>query len=141
MDIQLFVACKAFIVYQGKLLLLQESPKYEDGSNVGHYDVPGGRVKPGEIWRDGLVREIKEETGLTVEIGRPFFVNEWRPVVHGNEWQIVGIFFECQASNDQVVLSSDHANYAWIDSKEFRNYPVIENMIPVFEEYIKKFSL
>jgi 8-oxo-dGTP diphosphatase len=137
MDIQLFVACKAFITYQGKLLLLQESPNYKDGSNIGYYDVPGGRVKPGEAWSDGLIREIKEETGLTVEVGRPFFVNEWRPTVRGEQWQIVGIFFMCSASSDQVVLSSDHAKYIWIDPKEFKNYPVIENMIPVFEAYLK----
>ena len=61
---KLFVATKAFIEYEGKILILQESGKYVDGTNVGRYDVPGGRVEPGQRFDESLRREIKEETGL-----------------------------------------------------------------------------
>src|SRR5258708_20961101 len=81
MDIKLFVATKAFIVYNGKVLILQESNKYTDVSNEGKFDVVGGRIVPGERFDESLLREIEEETGLEVKIGKPFFVNEWRPVV------------------------------------------------------------
>lgn len=136
MDIRLFVAAKAFVVYQGKILILQESGQYQDGTNVGKYDVVGGRVKPGERFDDGLLREIKEETGLDVTIGRPFFVNEWRPVVRDEPWQIVGIFFACEATTDQVQLSEDHAAYQWIDPADYTQYPLIENLLPAFAEYL-----
>ncbi|MBU1037368.1 hypothetical protein KKF32_05110 [Patescibacteria group bacterium] len=46
METKLFVATKAFIVHQGKVLILKESPKYQDGANIGKYDVAGGRIKP-----------------------------------------------------------------------------------------------
>lgn len=135
MDIQLFVACKAFINFQGKLLVLRESSKYGDGCNAGSYDVPGGRVKPGESWNKGLIREVREETGLEIKIGQPFFVHEWRPIVHGERWQIVGIFFKCQTTSDVVILSDDHSEYLWIDPANFKSYPIIENMVTVFENY------
>lgn len=138
MEIKLFVATKAFIVHNGKVLLLRESKKYNDGTNIGKFDVSGGRIEPGQRFDESLKREVREETGLEVEIGRPFFVNEWRPVVRGEQWQIIGTFFECFAATDQVILSEDHAEYVWIDPKDFRQYDVIENLIPMFESYLSR---
>ncbi len=133
---KLFVATKAFIIHDGKVLVLRESTEYVDGSNAGKFDVVGGRLQPGERFDDSLLREVQEETGLTVKIGKPFFVNEWRPVVKGEEWQIVGIFFACTADTDTVTLSADHAEYQWIDPKDFDKYPMIENLKLAFTAYV-----
>lgn len=138
MEIKLFTAVKAFINFSGKILILKESSQYKDASNIGKYDVVGGRVKPGQRFDESLIREIKEETGLEVEIGDPFYVGEWRPVVRGEQWQIVGTFFDCFAKTDKVILSEDHEDYQWIDPRNYRDYPLIENLIPAFEKYIKK---
>jgi len=136
--IKMFVAIKAFIVYKDKILLLKESSRYSDGSNTGKYDVVGGRVMPGQRFDESLLREIKEETGLNVQIGSPFFVNEWRPKVRGEQWQIVGTFFECLTTTDKVVLSEDHDEHIWIDPINYKKYNLIENLIPVFEGYLKR---
>jgi len=138
MSIHLFAATKAFIVYQGKVLLVRESSQYTDGSNAGSYDVVGGRVTPGERFDESLLREIREETGLSVRIGRSFFVNEWRPVVRGEQWQVIGTFFECFAESDVVVLSGDHSEYIWIDPADFSSYPIIPNLVPAFESYLSR---
>ncbi|MFA5021807.1 MAG: NUDIX domain-containing protein [Patescibacteria group bacterium] len=138
MEPKLFVATKAFISYQGKILILRESKKYHDGSNQGKYDVVGGRIKPGQNFKDSLLREIKEETGLDVVIGKPFFVNEWRPVVDNKPWQIVGIFFNCEAKSQQITLSQDHDDYLWVDPKDYKDYNIIENLSPVFEAYLNQ---
>ena len=138
MDIKQFIACKAFITYQNKILILKESNKYQEGTNAGRYDVVGGRVKPGEKFDEGLIREIKEETGLAVKLGKPFFVNEWRPVVKDEQWQVVGTFFECEAETDQVVLSEDHEECIWIEPKDFKNYNLIPNLIPAFQTYLQR---
>jgi len=137
MDPILFVATKAFIVFGGKVLILRESNKYDDGTNASKYDVVGGRLKPGQRFDESLVREIMEETGLTVKIGRPFHVGEWRPVVKGVQWQVVGTFFECFAETDVVKLSVDHDDYRWIDPSDFSKYPMIENLKSAFENYNK----
>ncbi len=136
MEPKLFVATKAFIVHQGKVLLLRESSQYADGANAGRYDVPGGRIKPGQHFQESLLREIKEETGLNVSMGKPFFVNEWRPVVKGEQWQIVGTFFEVQAAADIVRLSEDHDHFVWVEPSEFKNYNLIPNLVPAFEAYL-----
>jgi len=131
-------AMKAFVVYDGKVLILREAGTYQEGTNEGKYDVAGGRVKPGERFDDELKREIKEETGLDVKIGKPFAVSEWRPTIHGEPYQIVATFFECFADTDKVVLSKDHDQYLWIDPKEYKNYKIIETDCPIFETYVSR---
>ena len=133
-----FVAAKAFINCGGKVLVLRESPMYQDSSHLGKFDVPGGRLIPGEGFYDSLLREIKEETGLeNVEIGRPFFINEWRPKKGDEEWHIIGIYVECFSETQDVKLSQDHSEFKWINPKDYKNYELIENSLKVFDEYLK----
>ena len=94
-EVKLFVATKAFITYRSKILVVRESSQYVDGVHGGRYDVIGGRLDAGEHFDENLRREIREETGLAVTIGEPFFVNESWPKVRGEQWQIVRIFFKC----------------------------------------------
>lgn len=136
-SVQLFVATKAFIVHEGKVLIIRESGTYTDGTNSGKYDVVGGRVKPGEKFDESLKREVMEETGLIVTVEKPVHVGEWRPVVREEQWQIIGIFFVCRAASSEVILSQDHAEYQWIDPKEYMNYPLIDNLKPAFEAYLE----
>ncbi len=131
------VAAKAFIVCNGKVLLIRESSAYMDGTNVGKYDLPGGRITPGEHYKESLVREVEEETGLAVRIGKPFFVSEWRPRIKGEQWHIVGIFFECHADSENCILGKDHDHFFWIAPEDYARYDLIENLRPVFEEYMK----
>ena len=136
MELKIFTATKAFIIFQGKILIVRESTQYQEGTNAGKYDVVGGRVKPGQAWDESLRREIMEETGLEVTIGKPFHVGEWRPVVNGEQWQVVGIFFECHAQTDQVKLSADHDDYQWIEAADFKNYDLIPRLQEAFEDYL-----
>jgi len=127
------IACKAVIQYKSKVLILREASTYADGTNVGRYHLPGGRIEPGEPYLDGLAREIFEETGLQVAAGKPMFVGEWFPVIRGEQNQIVAIFFACIAQTDQVRLSSEHDDYQWIDPKTYRDYDLMKPEDRVFE--------
>jgi len=137
MNYRLFVATKAFIIFRGKVLILRESTKYQDGANWGRYDVPGGRIKPGQKFDQSLKREVKEETNLKIKILKPFFVSEWRPKVKGENWQIIGVFFICQAMTDKVKLSKDHNHFLWIKPKDYKKYNLIPNLIKIFKAYLE----
>jgi 8-oxo-dGTP diphosphatase len=50
----------------GALLLIKRGHEPEKGL----WSLPGGRIEPGETDAEALVREMLEETGLTVEVGR-----------------------------------------------------------------------
>ena len=136
-DVKLFVATKAFIVHEGKILIIRESNTYADGTKYEKFDLPGGRLKPGEKFNESLLREVKEETGLEVSIEQPIHVDEWRPKVRDEQWQIVGIFFVCRANTREVTLSEDHDQYEWIDPRECRNYNLMDNYFRAFELYLE----
>lgn len=139
MAIKLFVATKAILERDGKVLVLRESSAYADGTNRAKWDVAGGRITPGEKLEEALRREVKEETGLDIQILSPFFADESipRPLVRGEEWQVVKVYFTCNVPAGDVVLSEDHDAFAWIDPEDYRSADLIQNLYPAFEAYLR----
>ena len=129
------VAMKAFVIHDGRILILRESPEYES-SNTGKWDVPGGRVNPGENIEESLLREIEEETGLIPKLGKAFSVREWGPVIRGVKHQIVGTFRECFSDSNEVKLSGDHDEYEWIHPENYKNYNLVGQLPYAFEDYL-----
>lgn len=134
------IATKALIVNEkGQILILREANTYDEGTNAGRYDLPGGRLNPGEAFLDGLKREVDEETGLQIEVGKPIYVDEWRPVIKGVQNQIVAIFFACKlsAGTQNVRLSEDHDDYKWVSPKDVDQYDLMAPKDKVIQEYAK----
>jgi mutator protein MutT len=50
------------VLHEGRLVVLLENERSE-------WELPGGRIEPGETPEDCLAREMNEELGITVEIG------------------------------------------------------------------------
>ena len=76
----------------------------------GALDLPGGRVENGETAQSALQREIKEETGLKVEIHD--LVEEWS-FYKTPEQLIRGITLECTYLEGKVKLCGEHKRYFW----------------------------
>lgn len=137
--IKYFIAAKAFIRRDGKILLVRESGNYKDGVNVGQYDVPGGRLDPNETLLDGLQREVREETGLGVSSAEQFFQESVVVKKNDEEWHITRNYFACDAMDGDVVLSEDHDEFIWIDAQDYPSIGIIPNLKEVFEAYLTKF--
>ncbi len=135
---KLFVAFKAFIERDGKILVVRESSSYKESSQKGKWGIPGGRLEPGERYDECLSREVMEETGLTVKFGRPFHVTEWRPTIRGEQWQVVAVFVACESGEGDVRLSPDHEAFEWIDPAAHADYPIIETEHAAFEAYLSR---
>jgi 8-oxo-dGTP diphosphatase len=60
-----------FVDEAGAVLMVR--PTYKD-----HWEIPGGYVEPGESPRAACAREIREELGLSVQVGR-LLVVDWAP--------------------------------------------------------------
>jgi 8-oxo-dGTP diphosphatase len=134
-----YIAAKAFINHNGKILIIREATIYKGGTNIGKYDVVGGKIKPGEQFEKALLREIKEETGLTkIKLGEPFYIGEWRPIIKGKQIQIIGIYFECFSKDVMVKLLKDYDNFRWINPESYDKYKLIDNVKNAFTVYLNK---
>ncbi|HSX08456.1 MAG TPA: NUDIX domain-containing protein [Candidatus Saccharimonadales bacterium] len=131
------IACKAVIEYTSKVLILREASTYIEGTNGGRYHLPGGRIEPGEPYKDGLAREVLEETGLQVTLGKPLYAGEWFPIIRGEQNQIVATFFDCKAQTDEVRLSNEHDDYRWIDPMNYAQYDLMAPEDKVFEALLQ----
>jgi len=136
--IKLQVAAKALIENaDGQILILREAATYKDGTHAGRYHLPGGRLEEGEAFYDGLAREVKEETGLTVEPIRPLHVGEWRPVIREVQHQIIALFMLCRTKETAFALSDEHDGALWIDPREYTKYNLLDPEDQVVESYVR----
>lgn len=103
-------AVKAFIVKDGRVLLIKREPT--DTHKPGVWDIPGGRLKGGESPFVGLKREIRGETGLEIEILIPLAVNYFTR----DDGQVITLLiFLCKPLSGEISLSHEHTEYKWVD--------------------------
>jgi 8-oxo-dGTP diphosphatase len=134
---QLFVGAKALVHYQGKVLLLRESKDYIDGAEEGKWDVPGGRIESDEEVRAGLIREVKEESGLDIAPGKLLGAFDGFPVIRGEKCHVVRVYFLCEATHDAVTLSQDHDAYDWVSPENPGNKILVSDIKEILEEATK----
>jgi len=127
---QFYLAVKGIIERDGKILVLKRSAL--DDHLPGVWETPGGGVDQEERPQEALKREILEETGLVVTIGRPFNVFTFRKDT--GEFK-VGITFICKYENGEVKLSEEHSEYRFIKPSEFAELPSIPSLYEEIARY------
>jgi 8-oxo-dGTP diphosphatase len=107
------VAAKAFIVKDGKLLVIKRRPN--DVHKPGQWDIPGGRMEPGENPMEGLIREVQEEASITIKTVIPFDVHHF---TRDDGQVITMIIFLCLHTDGEIKLSEEHTEYKWVDMQK-----------------------
>lgn len=109
------------IKHEGKVLLIQRSADEEVFPNL--WEIPSGKREQFESSKDALIREIKEEVGLDVEPLIPVDVFEFRVEKENEVRDSTQISFLCKLIDEQEVkLSDEHQNFAWITEKEISTF-------------------
>ena len=94
---------------------------------------PGGHVEAHEAFHDSVVREVKEETGLT--ISHPQLVGVKQFYDHNDERYLVFFYIAEQFSG--TVKESDEGKLTWMSAKELKKQKLAYNFdhdLPVFFE-------
>ena len=100
----------------GKILLLKRAATADYLPSI--WEDIMGRMKQFEEPEDALRREVKEESGLDIDILKPLTTfHDYRgDRTPENEW--VGITYLCRTDSDRVVLSQEHDAYRWVSPQE-----------------------
>lgn len=86
----------------------------------GHWDFPKGKIEAGETDIQAAHRELFEETGLKAEI-KPGFQEHLSYIFKDHDGSLINkavCFFIAQSSRQEVTLSREHQNFAWLSFEE-----------------------
>jgi 8-oxo-dGTP pyrophosphatase MutT (NUDIX family) len=92
----------------------------------GTWDIPGGHVEEGESLLKALRREIREETGFTATVERPFRAGTFDyPNADGRTTRTVEIDFLCsvKSRHEPRLDPAEHTQFAWAGEHELHRYP------------------
>ena len=122
--VELAVLC---LIKDGDRVLLQNRVK----KDWQGYTLPGGHVECGESFVDAVVREMKEETGLTIEKPRMVGIKHF-PIEGG---RYIVLLFEATQFTGEVV-SSEEGEMTWIDRAELASISAVDDL----QELLKVFD-
>ncbi len=107
---------------KGKYLLLKKAEAYSNDLKNGfpnrrRWDLPGGRVEVGEPVRDGLRREILEETNL--QLAEIIKIVDVHDAFFHEGYHSVRIYFEVMTSGE-IKVSPEHSEAQWLTFTEIK---------------------
>ena len=109
------VEVAAGLVFRGGKLLITRRPA---GAHLGGlWELPGGKREPGETFSECLVRELREELGIEVEVGRRL-----ESVTHAYPDKTVCLqFFLCRWKRREPRALGCPA-FKWVEADELGDY-------------------
>lgn len=100
----------AFLVQDGLLFAARRAPGRREG---GLWELPGGKVEPGEDDRNALARELREELEIEVEVGA-FVAEATHHYPHGS---VTLVGYACLLRSGEPMLR-DHDALRWLPPEE-----------------------
>jgi 8-oxo-dGTP diphosphatase len=111
-----------FLFHGNEILLIKHNSKEKIG--FGRWNGIGGHIERGEDPFHAAIREIKEETGLSLKkINFSFFT-----IVPETDAYGIGLFIYSGRSRNKKIIESNEGQLKWIDIKELNHYPLMEDL-------------
>ncbi len=97
----------------------------------GRWTLPGGRVRRGETIVEAVAREVREETGLVVEVGGPVGITE----SVGDEHHYVIIDHHATIVGGELGAADDAEDAAWMSRSELEEVPTTDGLLDFLDEH------
>ena len=119
--------CMVEDLENGKVVLQYRSPeRYKKWSG---YAFPGGHIEEGESLAESVIREVYEETGLTIAAPKLVAVKDWEPDEGGRY-----IVFCYKATEYTGQLrSSEEGEVSWVEKDQLEKLDLSYDMFPLLE--------
>ncbi len=121
---------------KGQLLFVRRIAN--DEFMPGVWELPGGGTEFGETPIGGLQREIQEECGVSITVGKPVSVHDYYIERNDEKVQRVEIIYVCELvdNNSSVVLSDEHDKFGWYSPDSFEDLEMTSYMKRIVEEVL-----
>jgi ADP-ribose pyrophosphatase YjhB (NUDIX family) len=104
----------------------------------GQWCLPGGEVEPGESVSEACKREVWEETGLKVQVGRltSVFSSPDRLVVFndGSQFQFITLNFEVRESDGKLRLSGETTDFGFYSEPEIKTLDIFPHHLQFIQD-------
>jgi 8-oxo-dGTP pyrophosphatase MutT (NUDIX family) len=126
------ITVRGIIFKDSKLLAQQLTPSFE-GIERNFWCTPGGGLDENESLHQGLNREMIEETGITPQIGKLLFVQQF----YDNKRENLEFFFHIENADDYKTIDLANTSHGLLEIKkvEFIN-PTDHELLPDFLQTI-----
>jgi 8-oxo-dGTP diphosphatase len=121
---------------RGRLLLIKRG----HAPGAGLWSLPGGRIEPGETDAEALVREMREETGLTVQPG-PLIGRVRRPSQGPSQGQsqaedVLDIRdYAATVTGGTLRAGDDAAEARWVAPGDLESLPITEGLVEALTDW------
>ena len=128
---------KAILVADNNILILRRSDT--DTRRPLQWDLPGGAIDRGEDIKQACVREVKEETGITVRAADLKTIYAMTELVD-DAISATFMFFTVSVPLTEAVLSSEHIEARWVSLEQTLSLFTYQRHLEVLE-YMKQYDL
>jgi ADP-ribose pyrophosphatase YjhB (NUDIX family) len=106
---------------------------------AGTWSLPGGIVKPSESLEEAVIREVKEECGIDIEISDLIKEFEHIEITKSGKVKYHYIVFDFKTfyRGGTLVSSSDALDAMWVPIDELANYGVTRAVLNLIQEVVK----
>lgn len=125
------VGVGAIIIRDDRILLVERGKE----PLKGWWSLPGGALEIGEYLKDGVSREVREETGLEVEPVAMFEIFEriMRDPQGAPEYHYVLVDYECRITGGILRAGDDVARVEWVGRQDLPALQITEGTLAVIE--------
>src|SRR3989344_351129 len=124
-----------------KVFLIDKNRSDDPGGRPGMWDIPGGKINPGETVYEAAVREAMEETNLTTVVKECICISTRQRRLDADTIKVYCLHFinlEVLAGSEQAKAGSDLEEIRWVTGNTVRRF-VTDDVIDTLPAEIYSF--